>query len=88
MPAGNVKLTFNPTDKILLEKAKVEIHNSLNKARSTLNLTEDHPIDAPVAMAAVMPRHFMEHFHTYLNTTLEADVQPTWNFSNILTFFL
>ena len=87
MPRESFKLAFNPTDKILLEKAKVEIHNSINKARSTLSLTQDHPIDAPVAMVAAMPRHFLEHFHTYLKTTLELGAQPTWSFSDILTFF-
>ena len=87
VPPGNFKLTFNPTDKMLLEKAKVEIHNSLNKARSTLSLTQDHLIDALVSVATVMPRHFLEHFHTYLKTTLKAGAQPTWSFSNILTFF-
>ena len=40
VPPEIFKLAFNPTDKMLLEKAKGEIHNSINKARSTLSWVE------------------------------------------------
>ena len=86
-PDSDFKLKFNPTDAMLLKKAKVEIAQSLKKARRQLFLVEEHqPIDPAAAFAAVLPRQFLEYFHDYLKTSLKENEHATWTFSDIMTF--
>ena len=80
-------MKYNPTDEMLLEKAKVEIKNYLRKARTHLYLSDDgQEMDPTAAFAAVLPRQFLESFHKYLKTSVRNRESPTWIFSDIITF--
>ena len=80
-------MKYNPTDEMLLEKTKVEIKNSLSKARNHLYLSDDdQEMDPTAAFAAVLQRQFLESFHKYLKTSLKNSESPTWIFSDIITF--
>jgi len=86
VPDGGFKLEFNPIHKMLLNKAKVKVTNSLAKARAKLNLDNSKDIDHGASFAAVIPRHFVELFHDYLKTSLKPNKKPTWCFSDICAF--
>ena len=71
---------------MLLEKAKVEVKNSISKARKLLKYTEGQEIGPVAPFAAVIPRKFAEVFHTYLEAPLQIGESHTWNFSDIVAF--
>ena len=83
VPSDEFKLLVNPTDKMLLDKAKAEIKNVLKNTRSALHIDEHEPVDAHTAFAAATPRHFIEQFHQYLLTTLEVGQPSTLTFKDI-----
>ena len=86
MPDGDFKLQYNPTDKMLLAKAKVEVTHSLSQARKLLKLADNQEINPAAAFSAVIPCKFIESFHAYLEAPLKIGATPSWTFSDIVAF--
>ena len=86
MPDGDFKLVYNPTDEMLLAKAKVEVKHSLSQARKRLKFADDQEINPAAAFSAVIPRKFLESFHAYLEAPLKVGDTPSWSFSDIVVF--
>ena len=89
------KLEYNPTDTLLLEKAKAEVKQSLRKARLKLfGFDAGQPINAGAAFASALSPDFLRSFHKYLISGLPRDKSsrralkhlPTWNFDDIAQF--
>ena len=84
---GGFKLEFNSTDAMFLEKAKIEVKQSLHQTRLKLFESDTgQPIDAGAALAASIPRGFLEAFHQYLETSLKKDESPDWYFVDLIEF--
>ncbi|KAL7531815.1 hypothetical protein ACHAWF_003920, partial [Thalassiosira exigua] len=86
LASGSFQLQYNPVDALLLKKAKAELTHSLSKAREKLSLGDNDKIDHTAAIAAVIPKEFIEQFHEYLKLGLKKNEHQEWSFQDILTF--
>ena len=86
LPHDGFNLEYNSTDKMLLEKAKLEVRQSLERARTNLGIESTQDISPSDAIGAVIPRHFLEQFHEYLQSSLDKDERQSWSFQDIGSF--
>ncbi len=88
LPQGKFQLKYNPTSTMLLDEARMEVEQSLTRARERIfGIDDKQPITAASSFAAVLPESFWKVFHKYLKTGLKKKQQSKWTFQNILTFF-
>ena len=72
---------------MFLEKAKIEVKQSLHQTRLKIFESDTvQPIDAVAEFAASMTRGFLEAFYQYLKTSLKKDESPDCYFVDLIKF--